>query len=447
MSQENPFYYNLPARPEDFVGRWGAVDQIVADLCRSHPDSWAIIGGRRFGKSSMLKAIEARLLECLTTHEPGKRCIFPLLVDLKRCGTESERAVYAGILRLLHRALSLQPWASFALSETALHTVTTHHQEEVTFYQFEDALDDLVRRFETHTISLRLALLLDEVESATSCPQLEPLFNQLRALVYDGFLADSIKLVLTGSAEVTRVKQSGSPLLNAVKIEHLAALSDEDIQRLIERGGQVPEDVRTAILNKSGGHLFIAQYLLHHLWDNGLTCTTVAQVEQLAHQMRQQRANDFQGWWESVGDSGQQAYAILAAEQNWMEEVTLLHAVQNTMQPLDQGLTALCYHGLVVQDRHRPWYRIAGRLFYDWFIFNARQQVSKFSAKAEVRKSELPVVIRVYVERLEQHIGTQTNVNGTINGDVLAGLFESAVAAGSGQATDARGGTRSDTST
>ena len=30
MARENPFYYNLPTHPEDFLGRWPLVDEIVA---------------------------------------------------------------------------------------------------------------------------------------------------------------------------------------------------------------------------------------------------------------------------------------------------------------------------------------------------------------------------------------------------------------------------------
>ena len=36
---QNPFYYNLPTTPEDFVGRWALVDEIVSDLSKPVPDS------------------------------------------------------------------------------------------------------------------------------------------------------------------------------------------------------------------------------------------------------------------------------------------------------------------------------------------------------------------------------------------------------------------------
>lgn len=442
MPQENPFYYNLPTSPEDFVGRWTLVDTIVHDVCRTRPDSWAIIGGRRFGKSSVLKVIESKLLERLAMWKPNERYVFPMRVDLKKCETKSECHIYACILHELHRALGALHKLPFPLPATRLSRWANTCQESIRFpngeNSFTNILEDLVQQFANCHILFRLVFLLDEVESVIEFAWPSTFFNQLRAMIYDGPLVNNVKLVLTGATKFIHLKQSGSPLLNAIKIEPLITLPDAAIDALIERGGSVSSEVKTMIRMQSGGHPFIAQYLLHHLWNGDLAHTTAMHVERIAYQMRQTR-NDFQGWWESVGDSGQQAYAVLAAEEVWLTERLLLRAVQNITQSLDQGLSALCYHGLVVRDV-QPWrYRIAGQLFYDWFMFNAQQQVSKFGYQTEVHKSELPPDIRVYIERIEQHIGTQTSVNGTINGAVLAALFQSAVAVGGGNAQNGRG--------
>ena len=110
----------------------------------------------------------------------------------------------------------------------------------------------------------------------------------------------------------------------------------------------------------------MAQYLLHYLWREGLAQATPSQVEQVAHQLRQERAADLQGWWEAVDDSGQQAYLLLAEADDWLSEQALLSQVQGIKQPLDQGLAALCYHGLVQPDERDQHYRLTGLLFRDW---------------------------------------------------------------------------------
>ena len=431
MPGENRFYYNLPTRPEDFIGRWPLVEEIVADLCRPRPDSWAVIGGRRFGKSSVLKAMESHLTVRLADCAQGDRHIIPLIVDLKRCGTESEHSVYAGILRALYRALRRSPGLALDLSDTLLQAVADDHKEALSFYQFEDVLDDLATHIEEKLGPLRLVFLLDEVEAVTCFPWSETLFNQLRALIYDGPLADVVRLVLTGSAQVVRVHHAGSPLLNAVKIVHLEPFSESDLQTLIARGGEVAEDTSSAVQVQSGGHPFIAQYLLHHLWDDGLAQATPAQVEQIAHHMRQHRAADLGGWWEAIGDSGQQAYTVLAATSEWLDERALLAEAQNAKQPLEQGLAALCYHGLVTRDKSRQRYRVVGRLFLDWVALNVTERPAKTAAQ--------PGETRIVIEHLEQHIGSQTNIDGNVSGPVASGQFESATAIGGGKASDQRG--------
>lgn len=370
MAQENPFYYNLPVQPADFVGRWPLVDEIAADLCRGRPDSWAVIGGRRFGKSSVLKAVEARLLERLAGCGQGERHVFPLLVDLKGSETDTEQNVYARIVRLLHRALARGQVLSLDLSQTALDAA--HRSETLSFYDFEEVLDDLAGCFRRQCGPLRLVLLLDEVEATARFPWCETLFNQLRSLVYDGPLADTVRLVLTGSARVVHVRHEGSPLLNAVKIVHLASFPEAAMDELLARGGAISADAAQEVKAQSGGHPFIAQYLLHHLWDGGLAQATVNQVRRVAQRMRQERAADLRGWWEAVGEAGRQAYRLLAGSEGWMDESTLLAQIAGAAGPLDQGLAALCYHGLAVRDESGRRYRVAGALFRDWFASNVQ---------------------------------------------------------------------------
>jgi len=431
MPQENPFYYNLPTHPEDFVGRWPLVNIVVADLCQPRPDSWALIGGRRFGKSSVLKAIEARLASRLNHCEERDWLIFPLLVDLKRCKPDSEQHIYACILHYLYRALRRSRACKAHLLSTDLHATATEDCDCLSFFQFEDTLEDLVRQMDSHQGPFRLALLLDEVESMTHFDWSETLFNQLRALIYDGPLAAVVKLVLTGSANVIRARQSGSPLLNALKIEHLSSLSEIGLQSLIARGGKVSDEAAVVIQTESGGHPFIAQYLLHHAWDDGLAHTNLQAIEQIACQMRQHRSSDLKGWWEAIGDSGQWAYAVLAMAQDWLDERTLLKKVHHTEQSLDQGLSALCYHGLVKRDESRRRYRIVGKLFFDWFALNGAECLAESETK--------PEDAQVIIEHLEQHIGAQTNIAGDASGPVASGQFESAVAVGGGEAVDLRG--------
>ncbi len=396
MMPENPYNYNLPTPPERFVGRWPLVEQIVADLCRARPDSWAVIGGRRFGKSSLLKAVEARLLARLRQCEPGERRVYPLIVDLKSAQTAGEGNVYARILHLLQRAMR-RCFVTRTPPPPLLREAS--REDSLPFSRFEEVLEVLWDELEEGEDNpVRLILLLDEAEAMMRFPWAETLFNQLRSLVYDGPLVGFVRLVLTGASQVIRAKHAGSPLLNMVRIEHLEALPDPAIDELLAWGGGMPPDAAAEVKAQSGGHPFIAQYLLYHLWDGELTQATVEQVQEVADRMQQRRAADLHGWWDAIGDGGQRAYALLAEAQVWVDERTLIEQVKGTTQPLDQGLTALCYHGLVIRRGRR--YRVAGELFRQWFLRFGRPTLTSPSPPSPSNAPKGPKSIyNVYIQQ------------------------------------------------
>jgi len=367
---DNPFYYNTPVETTEFVGRWPLVEEIVADLIRPRGDSWAIIGGRRFGKSSLLRAIEARLV--LQLGRPSPRSVIPFPVDLKRSDTESEQQVYITILREIHRIIRRRFGDAFDLPDSELNRLVTSVAEEVSFYRFETALDDLLNR--SRGTAVCLVLLLDELDAMVNYSWAETLFNQLRALVYDGPLAALLRIVITGSERIIQVRQNGSPLLNAVKCAHLEVLDEDAVRQLIARGGHPPEDTVTAIMTQSGGHPFIAQYLLHHIWDaeRGLDQATPEQVSQAVRRLREERALDLRGWWDAIGPDGQAAYRALIEQPDWADERALTRQLAGRGLALDQALAALCYHGLAMRDASRRRYRLAGTLFRDWVLDSAK---------------------------------------------------------------------------
>lgn len=376
MTTENPFYYNPPVRPSDFVGRWDQVDTIVRLLIASRPASCAIIGSKRFGKSSALRAIEYRLLTRWEKLKPGERHVLPCVIDFKRCKNENEETVYASILRALYGELARKKEPVIPLTDTDLYTLAKDKPKAVSFDDFEETLGNLCLNIEDCIGPFRLILLLDEGEFVITYPWSETLFSNLRSMVYDGPYIDQIQLVLTGSTRVIQVREKGSPLLNAVDLFFLKALPQQAVQELINRAGEVPEKICQIIRAKSGGHPFITQYLLHHLWEAGVEQASDELIEQISTKLRQTRGLDMQGWWEAIGESGKRAYALLVQEDTWPEsewvhENTLLEKLQGTTQPLDQALTGLCYHGLTIRDESLQRYRAVNTLFRDWLIHNA----------------------------------------------------------------------------
>lgn len=368
-TQFNPYNYNLPARPENFVGRWDVVEEIVTDLHSPMADSWAIIGGRRFGKSSLLKAIEWRLNQQREAGD-GHVVAVPFVTDLKRCPDRSEEAVYACVLRSIVRAGGKRDYLSHLRSPVLEKSVT---RNELSFYEFEELLETAISPTVANGRVPRWILMLDEVESKVHHPWAETFFNQLRSMIYDGPLADYLKIILTGSALVTKVRSQGSPLLNAVKLKYLEVLTKPDIVQLIERGCNLPTEISNIIWHECGGHPFVAQYLLFGIWQTGGIDVTQSHIDEISHQMRVERNADFSDWWESLGDSGQRAYSVLSDGGGRLRETTLLKELQGCDQLPSEGLSALCYHGLAAFDRATRTYAVAGLVFQKWYRENIAQ--------------------------------------------------------------------------
>ena len=111
------------------------------------------------------------------------------------------------------------------------------------------------------------------------------------------------------------------------------------------------------------------------------------------------------------------------------DALNTLHAELGAAAPLNWGLTALCYHGLVVRHNDLEHYRVAGQLFADWFKFRAEQHLSE--AQGNLEHAQLPPETKIY------YIGTQTNINNAVD-TVASGQFQSATSFGGGEAVDQR---------
>jgi hypothetical protein len=205
----------------------------------------------------------------------------------------------------------------------------------------------------------------------------------LRAIVYDGPLADLIKLVVTGSSRVVQIREEGSPLLNAVNLYYLGTVPDEAIEAIASRAGAMAQDIRQAVVRESGGHPFLATYILSHLWQTGLETATTDQIDTACRECRQSRQQDFAGWWQAVGDSGRLAYALMAGDRRWFKEAEFLDMTARCRQPLNTGLSALAYHGLVNVSQDRSQWQVAGNLFRDWYLTSGARTTAETNAMGD----------------------------------------------------------------
>lgn len=390
----NPFNFGTPVSPKKFVGRWDQVEKISDDLLNVDGHSHAIIGGRRSGKSSFLEALQYVLLERLKQSKPGGWYVLPLFINLKKFTKDSLEAVFGLILNTLfdffnlkHIKRRLGVNLNLELVGTKLDSFKSKKRRKCSLSEFSDIFDEFLERFANSCGTLRLVLLLDEIEEVIGKDWTEDLFSQLRSLAYEGWIKNYIRYVIAGSSEVIDIKETGSPLLNILKLTYLVSLTEKDTLKIIKRAGSVPTDVAEMVMRQSGGHPFITQYLMHYLWESDISKSSGETVLALSNRFSHERYIDLERWQLGIGKSGRFTYKFLAKANDWLTEAEVRELTNNPKLRVGPGLVALCYHNLAIHDGTWTRYRCNGDLFRTWFLndflstMNAQEKSSTTTVK------------------------------------------------------------------
>ncbi|MFB0536237.1 MAG: metallophosphoesterase [Anaerolineae bacterium] len=367
MRAANPYNYNLPVGPEMFFGRQRDIEILTHHLTATPGDSFALIGGRRMGKTSLLEAL-LQALEPLIKDPSQGLLPLPVLLDLSGEGIDSVIAFFHTVGERAQDALT-----DLALPPTGALAVGENQPPAPAFRRMLKSWGRTV--MEQRGYGMRLILLLDECEQIVERPWAPDLYGALRYLLVGQTTRPLLKVVMAGSHRfLTQVRQRGSPLRNVLKYYRICVLDGQATQDLITQptGGVLPEGVVQAIAGQSGGHPFLTQYLMHHLWEHGLEHVTPETVREVAAGFCHERS-DFWDWIDGLGDICLRIYWVLAQAREALIESHVRATLRPAPPDLLQALDALCYHGLVVREAGGEGYRVAGQMFREWFETNVAE--------------------------------------------------------------------------
>lgn len=377
----NPFRYLRPVPPDQFLGRWLLVKEMALDLTLDDGDSYACIGGRRFGKSSLLIALHHYLRT--SEAQEGDHKALPLLLDFKRHNFQSETAFFAILLHEVRRRVDAGSRGrpkdpspvKVPLDQNWLDALLTGDPPSLTLSRFEESLRYILDELYQSDGPTRLVLLLDEVDDTLRYPWHQVLFGHLRSLIYAGDLADSVRLVLAGSRHfLDEVTEQGSPLWNVLQLHYLMTFDEAATYQLMERAPDLSAAAQQAIWQQSGGHPFLAQYLLHHLWKAGIGQVDETTVTQVANHFLHEEQAHLEGWAKAIGTAGLRVYGHLVDQPGWVEEMELIRAAGDQNVSVKRTLVDLCYHGFVIHDGGWNRYRYTGDLLREWFLSQHQSQ-------------------------------------------------------------------------
>lgn len=384
----HPFTYTKPVTSDTtFVGREENIDSILASFYAPSLESVGLVGGRRIGKTSLILEVKKRLDRRLKLETSSGFPTIGVYVDLSLRLPYEMRSLFQGVAMDL-----VNEFSSLRLID---HSITRSHLfedrgEELAFGDFKQTILLLIAA--SRVSNLRIALLFDGMDVPDPQDRFGSLFSQLRHLITTSELANNVAVLVAGGEEMySNLREAkGSPLQNALRRTlFLNALSALVLSELCDKSPRsLRQDERTEVFQASGGHPFLAQYLLAKLNEFPQIDIPAAARTFLAER------DDFGNWTRRHLDPlSLRIFTILGSE---LRPLPLEYVVAKIGQLKDSdsalkeyistegsmgelrdlvsySLRQLTFTGLVRQneaDSNEPDFEISSLMFRDWFFSN-----------------------------------------------------------------------------
>ncbi len=356
-----PYVHDRPVeRPALFVGRREQVAEMASRVRRG--ESFAVLAGTRMGKTSLLLQLQAALRA--RPESPTGRSVVPLLLSTHQFGRLRRSAVFAAILDGLRRAVApaLVDDLAAAVREIRIGGI----EQDVAFEYFSSVLVDLLREDDR----LQLFVALDETDEFQAHEWSKVFFSNLRFLISQSEIRRRVNVLIAGTLSSAELwNTAGSPFYNVVTIVDLTLLDDGALSELIPVGfpaGGLPADVERDLLREVGGHPYLMQYYLHHLWQRQRRCTTLTRddVRAAGDRFVRERRGDFQRWWAACGPAAQTLFGEIARSRDRFKKRTAIEVFAD-VDTAERALDELTVNGLV-REVQRNRFRAGSRLFARW---------------------------------------------------------------------------------
>jgi class 3 adenylate cyclase len=371
----NPYRWDL-VDPFLFYGRGGTVAHLVDRLLAG--DRFAVAGGRRMGKTTLLRRLE---LELARIEATGGLIVMPVFVDLAELYGGSAEEAY-GLLARRTRAA-----AQAAHLPTDDSDVTSGPELAESLQALLEATRRLGR--------LQLVFLFDEIERVPLNTWGGGFLAYWRMLLNNrGELSRCLSAVFSGAGGIYRIAQdAGSPLGNILAWHELELFSYEETARLVrEPSGNIwPDPLVDRIYEASGGHPCLIQYLMQRVCDGELSLRSgqapsassgavpsvareqapaadsaqdawIESVASAEQRFLREHATIFSSWWQGFDETARSIYASLADGGPVPEGELIARSSATGKRALD----VLSHTGVVRWDRSARTVQAAGTLFNTW---------------------------------------------------------------------------------
>jgi hypothetical protein len=348
--------------PRMFIGRAEIRNEILQGSRRG--DSYAVIGGTRSGKTSLLFEIKRVLLDELGGDSA---CVVgPVFLSTHQFPKLSQAAIYREVVASFRNTILPLRFPKLELAYGRLFDTTI--TEEQAFPAFQEVLEQIVR---TVSQELRIVIMIDEVDELQRHEWSKTFFNNLRHLISQSPLQQNLSMVIAGTLAIYSLYNvAGSPFLNVISgTKRLRLLTVEESSELINMptGGQIDPAVIRHMYKQTGGHPFLIQYVMKNLCDefaSTLHSVKIADVDRVVDKFLSER-QDFSNWASRFRPHDKKVYRLIANSREAVRKAEVVHALGEAEQAND-SLDLLAHLGLI-RETERNRYEAGGLMFKTWF--------------------------------------------------------------------------------
>lgn len=346
----NPYNWQR-VNPDLFYGRTDLASDLVRRLVNGQ--SFGITGGRRMGKTTLLRCVERDLFSYANEAKRGGLLVVPIYVETQVFSSlHSSDSMYQGIAS----RLSTQLGQALGVAQA--------NQEQVTASNFTDYLQSVINAITDYRA--QMIFLFDEVEPIIKSDWGRAFFAHWRSLLHNRpDLSLYISAVFAGASEMLEIARDiGSPLGNILVWRELELFSQEDTAKLMREpsGHNWSDTFVVDLFELTGGHPYLIQYVMQIVCDHDVSEANQALELAKTQFLREQRVL-FQSWWDRFDNSTHAIYARVV-EPGSLSIKTIISGFGHVT---NRRLSILAHTGVIRVDWQTDSVNVGGALFKEWF--------------------------------------------------------------------------------
>lgn len=363
-----PYVYDQPIDGSElFVGRISQVEDMTRRICHGH--SFAVLGGTRMGKTSILLQIK-NALGGMSQATIG-RVVGPIFLSTHQFGKLTRSSIYAEILEEM--CLFVAESAQGTLRD-AIEALRSGSVDQDSAYDHFYRTTRVVLREDE---DFQLFIMLDEIDELKGFEWSHVFFTNLRHLIGESHVRDRVNTMVSGTLSAEDLwNTAGSPFHNMVTVSELHLVPDDELRKLIPNGfdGGLPPGIETDLLAEVGGHPYLAQFFLSKIWEHLREAGGSPEnldIGRIGRGFLKERRGDFPRWWSACSVDARRVFVEMAQAGEAFRRAQVIESCDYDVDVAVEVLDHLLVNGLV-REIERNRYEIGSQLFARWALERAR---------------------------------------------------------------------------